>query len=52
MVKDSAAHCNTVIFPPIVVASDCFSYVGYHRFYFGVFGLHVIAFGFIWLRLL
>jgi hypothetical protein len=33
MVKGSAAHCDMVIFPPIVVASDYFGYVGYHRFY-------------------
>jgi hypothetical protein len=46
MVKDSAAHCNAVFFPPIAVASGCFSYVGYHQFYLGVLGLHVVAFGF------
>jgi hypothetical protein len=34
MVKDSAAHYNTVIFPPIVVASG----------YFWLFGLQVVAF--------
>jgi hypothetical protein len=28
MVKNSAAHCNTVFFPPIVVASGYFGYVG------------------------
>jgi hypothetical protein len=27
MVKDSAAHCNAVIFPSIVVASGYFGYV-------------------------
>jgi heme exporter protein D len=27
MVKDSAAHCNAVFFPPIVVASGYFGYV-------------------------
>jgi hypothetical protein len=26
MVKDSAAHCNTVLFPPNVVASDATGY--------------------------
>jgi hypothetical protein len=34
MVKDSAAHYNTVIFPPIVVVSG----------YFWLFGLQVVAF--------
>jgi hypothetical protein len=29
VVKDSAAHCNAVFFPPMVVASDYFDYVGY-----------------------
>jgi hypothetical protein len=28
VVKDSAAHCNAVFFPPIVVASGYFGYVG------------------------
>jgi hypothetical protein len=51
MVKDSAAHCNAVFFPPIVVASRYFGYVGYHLFYLGVFGLHVVVFGFVWLWL-
>jgi hypothetical protein len=37
-----------VFFPPIAVASDYFGYVGYHRFYLGVLGLHVVAFGFVW----
>jgi hypothetical protein len=45
MARDSAAHCNAVFFPPIVVASG---YVGYHQFYLGVRGLHVVAFGFVW----
>jgi hypothetical protein len=44
VVKDSAAHCNAVFFPPIGVASGYFGYVGYHQFYFGVLGLHVVAF--------
>jgi hypothetical protein len=30
-VKDSAAHCNAVFFPPIVVASGYFDNVGYHQ---------------------
>lgn len=41
MVMDSAAHCNAVFFPPIVVA---FGYVGYHQFYLGGLGLHNVAF--------
>jgi hypothetical protein len=28
MVKDSAVRCNAVFFPPIVVASSYFGYVG------------------------
>jgi hypothetical protein len=31
-VKDSAAHCNAVFFPPVVVASGYFGYVCYHQF--------------------
>jgi hypothetical protein len=34
MVKDSAAHCNAVFFPPVEVVSRYFGYVGYHQFYF------------------
>jgi hypothetical protein len=45
MVTDSAAHCNAVFFPPTVVASGYFGYVGYHQFYLGVLGLQVIACG-------
>jgi hypothetical protein len=48
MVKDSAAHCNAVFLPPIVFASVYFGNVGYHQFYLGVLGLHVVAFGFVW----
>jgi hypothetical protein len=44
MVKNSAAHCNAVFFPPSVVASVYFFYVGYHQFYLGVLELHVVAF--------
>jgi hypothetical protein len=44
IVKNSAAHCNAVLFPPIVVASGDFGYVGYHQFYLSVFGLHVVDF--------
>jgi hypothetical protein len=49
-VKDFAAHCNAGFFPPIVTvfASGYFGYVAYHQFYFGVLGLHVVAFGFLW----
>jgi hypothetical protein len=49
MVKESAAHCNAVFFPPIVVTSGYFGYAYYHQFYLGVIGLHVIALGFVWL---
>jgi hypothetical protein len=31
MVKDSAAHCNAVFFPPTVVISGYFGYVGFHK---------------------
>jgi hypothetical protein len=41
MVKDSAAHCNAVFFPPILVASG---YVGYLQFCLGVHVLHMFAF--------
>jgi hypothetical protein len=44
MVKDSAAHCNAVFFPPIVLASGYFEYVDYHQFYLGVLELHPTAF--------
>jgi hypothetical protein len=47
MVKDSAAHYNVVFVPPIVVASDYVGYVGYHQFYLGVPGIHMVAFGFV-----
>jgi hypothetical protein len=44
MIKDSAAHCNAVLFAPIVVAPGCFvGHVGYHQFYLGVFVLRVVA---------
>jgi hypothetical protein len=46
-VKDSAATCNAVFFPPIVVVSSYFGYVGYHQFYSGVSGLHVADSGFV-----
>jgi hypothetical protein len=29
--KNSAAHCNAVFFPPILVASGYFGYVGYYN---------------------
>jgi hypothetical protein len=38
MVKDSAAHCNAVFCPPIVVTSG----------YFWLCGFYVIAFSFAW----
>jgi hypothetical protein len=44
MVKKSDVHCNAVFFPPIVVASGYFGYVGYHQFYLDVLGLHVADF--------
>jgi hypothetical protein len=47
MVKDFAAHCNSVYFLPIVVASAYFGYVGYHQFYLVVLVLHMDAFGFV-----
>jgi hypothetical protein len=48
VVKDSAAHCNVVLFPPIVVASGYFDYVGcmWLRLVFGllfVAALNVLA---------
>jgi hypothetical protein len=48
MIKDIAAHCNAVFFPPILVASGYFGYVSYHQVYLGVRGLHIVAFGFVW----
>lgn len=48
MDKDSAAYCNSVVFLPLVDAPVYFGYVGYHQFYFGVFGLYVVAFGLVW----
>jgi hypothetical protein len=48
MIKDSAAHCNAVFFPSVVVASGYFGYVGFHQFYLGVLVLHMVAFCFIW----
>jgi hypothetical protein len=44
MVKDSAAHCDAIFSPSIVVASGYFGNVGYHQFYLGVLGLQVVAF--------
>jgi hypothetical protein len=46
--KDSAVHYNAVFFPPIIVASGYFGYVGYHQFYLGVLELHEVACGFVW----
>jgi hypothetical protein len=47
IVKDYAAHCNAVFFPRITVVPGYFGCVGYHQFYLGVFGLHMVAFGFV-----
>jgi hypothetical protein len=38
MVKGSAAHCNAVVFPPIVVAAGYFVCMSCHQFYLGVLG--------------
>jgi hypothetical protein len=43
MVKDSAAHCDAVFFPPIVVASGYFGYVGCTWLLLVLFGLLVVA---------
>jgi hypothetical protein len=43
VVKDSAAHCNAVFFPSLVI----FGYVSYHQFHLGVLGLYVVAFCFV-----
>jgi hypothetical protein len=51
MVKDSAAHCNAVFFPPVVAASGYFGYVGYHQFYLVVLELNAVALGFVWVWL-
>jgi hypothetical protein len=42
VVKDSAAHCNAVFFPPIV-ASGYFGYVGCMWLFLVLFGLLVVA---------
>jgi hypothetical protein len=47
MVMYSTPHCNVVIFPPIIVVSSYFGYVGYYQFYLAVLGLHVVSFGFV-----
>jgi hypothetical protein len=46
-IKDSAPHCNAVLFSSNVVASGYFRYVGYHQVHLGVLGLHVVACGFV-----
>jgi hypothetical protein len=43
MCKDSAANCNEVSFPPIVVASGYFGYVGCTWLLLVLFGLLVVA---------
>jgi hypothetical protein len=44
MVKDSAAHCNAVYSPPILVACGYLVMWVTISFYLGVLGLHVFAF--------
>jgi hypothetical protein len=41
VVRDSAAHCNAVSFPPIVVAYGCFVYVDCMCLFLVLFGLFV-----------
>jgi hypothetical protein len=43
VVKDSAAHCNAVFFPPTVVPSGCFGYVGCRWLLLVLFSLLVLA---------
>jgi hypothetical protein len=43
MPKDSAAHCNAVSFPPTLVASGYFGYVGCMCLFLVLFGLLVVA---------
>jgi uncharacterized membrane protein len=43
VVKGSAAHCNAVFFPAIVVASGFFDYVGCMWLLMVLFGLLVLA---------
>jgi hypothetical protein len=43
VVKDSAAHCNVGFFPPILVASGYFGYVGCTWLVLVLFGLLVVA---------
>jgi hypothetical protein len=43
MIKDSAAHSNAVSFPPTVVVSRCFGYLGCTLFLLFLFGLLVVA---------
>jgi uncharacterized membrane protein YqaE (UPF0057 family) len=46
MIKDVAAYCNAVFFPPVVVASGYFGYVGctWLPLLLVLFGLLVVAF--------
>jgi hypothetical protein len=46
MVKDSAAHCNAVVFPPVVVAFWLFCLYGLPSVLFGCPWV-----GLIWLRI-
>jgi hypothetical protein len=43
MVKDSAAHCNAVFFPPVVIAYGYLGYVGCTWLLVVLFGLLVVA---------
>jgi hypothetical protein len=45
--KEYTAHCKAVFFPPILVASGCFDYVGYRQFYSGVLTLQGVVFRFV-----
>jgi hypothetical protein len=49
MVWDSAGHCNTGFFPPIVVVSGYFGYVGYHQFYLSLGSRGYLWFCWLWL---
>jgi hypothetical protein len=48
VVKESAAHCNAVFYLSTVVSPSYFAYLGYHQYYLGVLGLHMVAFHFVW----
>jgi hypothetical protein len=50
MVMDSAAHCNAVLFPPIVAASGCFGYVGCHVVAFLQCAMHYVRASYRYIR--